>query len=98
MSDAKRKENTTDLILVIFSGVGAPLLAHLLSFFPSVDSFQWTGERLLILYFAGVVGYILSDKLIRLFNRTSLAKRGFNPGDSDSIRVALWALTPCLVC
>ena len=98
MSDAKRKDNTTDLILVIISAVGAPLLAHLLSFVPIIDSSMWTSERLLVLYFAGVVGYILSDKLIRLFNNSSLPKRGYLLERSDAIPIAVWALAPTIVC
>lgn len=59
-----RGNSSNDLLVVILTCVSAPLLAQLLNLIYG-EANPWKSDRLLVLYFAAVAGYVISAKCMR---------------------------------
>lgn len=88
--------SSNDLLIVIMTCVTAPLLAHMLDLLYG-DANPWKSDRLVILYFAAVAGYIISAKCMRTLKASALYERGLKLGNSDAMQSLLWALPVLLV-
>lgn len=96
MAGTRRENTPNDLLIVIVTCVSAPLLAHVLDLLYG-EANPWKSDRLVVLYFAAVAGYIISAKCIRLLKRSSLYERGLKLGDSDAFQNLFWAFPVLLV-
>lgn len=92
----KKKNSATDkamdFIMVIVSSTAAPLLSHALETLSPYNT--WDTDRLVILYFASLSGYIIANKVRRLAESSS--KLSFLDY-SDVVHELIWFLPVVVV-
>ena len=93
----KRENAASSLFVVILTSVSAPLLAHLLDLILGAQSNPWKSDRLIILYFAAVAGYVIANKIIRSIKKTRAYEKGLKLGSSDAFQNIVWAFPALLV-
>lgn len=86
------RSNASNLIIAMLSCMLAPVISHILDLY--VENNHWNTERLLILYFASVTGFVIQDKVYRIFKER---KSWFMLGDSDAIGFIIWLFPVSLV-
>lgn len=96
MAGSGRDNTPNDLLIVIITCVSAPLLAHFLDLLYG-EANPWKSDRLVVLYFAAVAGYIVSAKCMRMLKESSLYERGLKFGNSDAFQNLFWAFPVLLV-
>lgn len=96
VSHTERKKSNADkamdFIMVIVSSTAAPLLSHILNTLSPHS--EWDTDRLVILYFASLSGFIIADKIRRLAEGST--KFGFL-NYSDAIFALIWCLPVTIV-
>lgn len=94
-NDQERKKNveknSESMLIAILSCSLAPLISHIIELRYGTNR-GWTTERLLVLYFASVSGYIISEKLYRSVESSKWYKKGFKLGNSDALRNIIWMI------
>ena len=88
--ETDNSDNAINLLILMLTSMLAPIIAHALVLHGGINASQWTTERILVLYFAAITGYILSDKLFRLVKKSGLYERGIKLGDSDALPNLIW--------
>lgn len=89
-------KNSESMLIAILTCSLAPLISHIIELHYGTNR-GWTTERLLVLYFASVFGYTISEKLYRLVESSILYKKGFKLGDSDALRNIIWMIPVSIV-
>ena len=91
-NDRDNRSNATNLIIAMLSCMLAPIISHILDL--CVGNNQWNTERLLILYFASVTGFVIQDKVYRIIKER---KSWFMLGDSDAVGFIIWLFPVSIV-
>lgn len=85
------------LIATIISCVAAPLISHWLDMFIGPEANIWSSERLLALFFSTIAGYVIWDKIKRVYKTTFLSDKGFYLENSGAFEQAIWTLPSIMV-
>ena len=95
MKDTKDASNSNDLIIAVLSCSLAPIASRVISLL--LDNNQWDTERLLVLYFAALSGFIIQDKIYRIIE----SERGYRMirqlTSSYSLSFFIWLLPVSIV-
>lgn len=94
-SSRDKKNNAVNLIIALLSCSLAPVISHFLDL--ALENNEWDTERILVLYFASVTGFILQDKAYRAVKETGLYERGFKLGNSDALGFIIWSFPVAIV-
>jgi hypothetical protein len=94
-SSRDKKNNAVNLIIALLSCSLAPVISHFLDLV--LENNEWDTERILVLYFASVTGFILQDKAYRAVKETGLYERGFKLGNSDALGFIIWSFPVAIV-
>ena len=95
-SNRETKRNDA-LIATIISCVAAPLISHWLDMFIGPEINIWSSERLLVLFFSTIAGYVIWDKIKRVYNNTFLPDKGFHLENSGAFEQVIWTLPSIMV-
>ena len=99
-SNNEQRNIIINLLLLMLTSVIAPLLSHFLDMCLGADANTWKTDKLLLLYFSGVAGYIISNKAMREWSKTKLYTIGFKLGNSDAFPNLIWMapITIVIIC
>lgn len=92
MYNHDKRSNASNLIVAMLSCMLAPIISHILDL--CIDNNQWDTERLLVLYFASVTGFVIQDKVYRIIKEH---RSWFMLGDSDAVGFIIWLFPVSLV-
>ena len=84
--------NVGNLLIALFASVLAPLISRLFNTVYGYQNNIWSTESIILVYLSSITGYILSTKLYLLTKSKMFIKLGWNFGNADTVRYAVWLL------
>lgn len=84
--------NVGNLLIALFASVLAPLISRLFNTVYGYQNSIWSTESIILVYLSSITGYILSTKLYLLTKSKMFTKWGWQFGNADTVRHAVWIL------
>lgn len=78
-----RKSNAINVLLIMLTNMLAPLISNIINMV--LGETMWTTERIIVLYFSAISGYVLFNKTERELKKRHLYEKGFKLGNSDAM-------------
>lgn len=88
--------NSENMLIAILTCSLAPLISHILELQFGTNN-GWTTERLLVLYFASVAGYTVSEEIYIIVMKSKWYSKGFKLGNADAVRNVIWMIPVSIV-